>query len=55
MEHVVLEFSPTATNVVRGVPNLAFVLLQMHTVLVALTPMRPDIVTNSRKNPLDAW
>ena len=37
LEHVELELTPTATNVERGVPNLEFVLRQMHAALVALT------------------
>ena len=49
-----LEFLPTLTNVERGVQNLEFV-LQMHTALMALTNHEANyIVTNSRKNPLEA-
>ena len=50
------EFLPTDTNEDRGVQNLEFVLQQMHTALVALTSYEAnDTVTNSRKNPLEAW
>ena len=51
-----LEFLPTDTNEDRGVPNLEFVLQQMHTALMALTSYEAnDIVAHSRKNPLEAW
>ena len=51
-----LDFLPTDTNEDRGVQNLEFVLQQMHTALMALTSCEAnDIVTNSRKNPLEAW
>ena len=51
-----LEFLPTDTNEDRGVQNLEFVLLQMHTALMAPTSYEAnDIVANSRKNPLEAW
>ena len=50
------EFLPTDTNEDRRVQNLEFVLQQMHTALMALTSYEAnDIVTNSRKNPLEAW
>ena len=50
------EFLPTATNQERGVQNLKFVLQQLHTALMALTSYEAnDNVTNSRKNPLEAW
>ena len=42
-----LEFLPTDTKVDRGVPNLEFVVQQMHAALLAPA----DIVANSRKNP----
>ena len=51
-----LEFLPAATNVDRGVLNQEFVLQQMDTALMALTSYEAnDTVTNSRKNPLEAW
>ena len=37
-----LEFLPAGTNVERGVPNLEFVLQQMHTALMALTNCEAD-------------
>ena len=50
-----LVFLPTDANVDR-VPNLEFVLQQMHTALMALTSCEAnDVVANSRKNPLEAW
>ena len=55
-ELINLEFLPTATNVDRGVLNQEFVLQQMDTALMALTSYEAsDTVTNSRKNPLEAW
>ena len=40
----------------REVPNLDFVLAQMHTALMALTHGEAnDIVANAKKNPLEAW
>ena len=49
-----LEFLPTVTNVEGEEQNLEFVPQQMHAALVALTSHEAnDIVTNSRKNPLD--
>ena len=54
-EAIDLEILPTKTNVDRGVPNLKFVLQQMHTALMALTGHEAnDIVANSRKSPLKA-
>ena len=51
-----LEFLPTDTNEDGVVQNLEFVLHQMYTALMALTSYEAnDIVTNSRKNPLEAW
>ena len=58
MTPIDLEFSPTDSNVDRGVQNLEFVVQQMHTALMALTSFEAnDIVANSRKqkNPLEAW
>ena len=56
MTAIDLEFLPTDTNEDRGVQNLEFVLLQMHTALMAPTSYEAnDIVANSRKNPLEAW
>ena len=56
MTAIALEFLPTVTNVERGVPNLEFVLQQMHTALMALPSCGAnDVVANSRKNPLEAW
>ena len=55
-ELIDLEFLPTSTNVERGTQNLEFFLQQMHTALMALTSYEAnDIVTNSRKNQLEAW
>ena len=55
-ELIDLEFSPTSTNVERGVLDLEFVLQQMHTALMALTSHEAnDLVANSRMNPLEAW
>ena len=51
-----LEFLPTDTNDDRGVQNLEFVLQQMHRAPMALMSCEAnDIVSNSRKNPLEAW
>ena len=51
-----LEFLPTDTNEDRGVQNLAFVLQQVRTALMALTSYEAGyIVATSRKNPLEAW
>ena len=51
-----LEFLPSETNEDRGVQNLASVLQQMHTALMALMSYEAnDIVANSRKNLLLAW
>ena len=51
-----LEFFATDTNEDRGVQNLEFLLQQMHTALMALTSCEAnDTVSNSRKNPLEAW
>ena len=50
------EFLLTATNQERGVQNLEVVLQQMHTALMAPTSCEAnDMVSNSRKNPLEAW
>ena len=55
-ELINLEFLPTVTNVDRGELNQEFVLQQMDTALMALTSYEAnDTVTNSRKNPLEAW
>ena len=51
VEHVGIEFTPTATSIERGVLNLKFVLQQMHPALMALTSDE----ANSRQNPLEAW
>ena len=51
-----LEFFPSETNVDREVQNLDVVLQQMHTALMCLASYEAnDRVTNSRKNPLEAW
>ena len=51
-----LEFLPSETNVDREVQNLDIVLQQMHTALMCLASYEAnDRVTNSRKNPLEAW
>ena len=51
-----LEFLPTDANEDTGVPNLEFVLQQMHTALMALTSCEAnDTVANLRKNPSEAW
>ena len=56
MTAIDLEFLPTDAKKNRGVQNLEFVLQQMHTALMALTSFEAnDIVTNTRKNPLEAW
>ena len=56
LEEVELEFTPILRNTERGVPNLEFVLQQMHTALMAFTRWETnDIVSNSRKNPLEVW
>ena len=55
-EFIDREFQPIMTNQERGVPNLEFILQQMHTMLTDLTSVEAnDIVANSRKNPLEAW
>ena len=55
-EHTDLEFTPTATNVERGVLNLEFVLQKMYSAQVAFSSFEAfDIVANSRKKQLEAW
>ena len=55
MTAIDLEFLPTDAKEDRGVQHLEFVLQQVHTALMPLTSCEAnDIVTKSRKNPLEA-